>query len=76
MTDLFKDWKEKRFVVNRDSLIEEGYEFFVVLTDFSFWIKNSDKLTAWCDRNQCKWTGMVISIPNETTMSLFILSWS
>jgi len=76
MTDLFKEWKEKRFVVYKDKLIDPNYEFCVVLTDNQYWIENNEALTKWCYNHNCTWTGMVVNIPDEKMLSWFILRWS
>lgn len=67
-----QDWKFKRFVVLTGLITDIA----VLLSDVQYWADNSDKLTEWCNDNNCRQEGMLIIFPNEKTLSIFCLQWS
>ena len=67
-----QDWKYKRFVILTGLITDIA----VLLSDVQYWADNSDKLTAWCDNNNCRQEGMIVIFPDEKTLSIFCLQWS
>jgi len=74
MTDIFQSWKENRFVIAPPELVDE--EQLVILTDYNFWIDQTDELVEWCRENGAVQQGMTVVIPNTEVLTLFCLRWS
>ena len=72
-TDIFQEWKDNKFIVVKNI---EQYKNLVVLTNISHWHQNYDELWVWCEKHNCKVQGMTIEMPDEQTMTLFVLRWS
>jgi hypothetical protein len=70
--DIFADWKTERFII---ADYEHRPPHIVILCDFSFWSENYSELSEWSVKNKCELTGMVVTIPNEVTLVLFVLRW-
>lgn len=48
----------------------------IFLTDFVYWAENEEKLREWCELHNCEFAGMGINLPDEYTLTLFLLTWS
>jgi len=73
---IMEDWKNKRFIVLTGLIQDFDWEYSVLLSDYNFWADNADKLSRWCEENNCKQEGMLVIFPNEKMLSLFCLRWS
>ena len=67
-----EDWKDKRFVI----LTGLVSDIAVLLSDYNYWADNTDKLTEWCENNNCRQEGMLVFFPDIKTLSLFCLTWA
>ena len=60
------------------SVSEMGY--YVVLTDYSYWMDCEEQLKAWCNKNlimgEDALKGSLIQLANEKEYVLFELRWS
>lgn len=72
-TDIFQEWKDNKFVVVTNL---DEYKNLVVLTNIIYWHDNYTELWRWCEKHNCKVQGMTIEMPDEQTMTLFVLRWS
>ena len=75
MTDIFHEWKERRFITVGYDLLD-GPEVLVILTDISFWAAHELELADWCDQHGATTTGMTVAFPDEPTLTAFCLRWS
>lgn len=75
MTDIMQSWKDQRFVVTPQELLDAG-EFLVILTDITFWNDHYEELKDWCDENCCHQQGMTVVADNEQALTAFCLRWS
>lgn len=75
MTDIMQDWKNRRFAVAENYLID-GSTKLVILTEIDFWSENYETLKQWCIEHRCLAKGMTVEIPNDQTLTLFCLRWS
>lgn len=75
MTDVFEQWKQQRFIIAPPDLIDEGV-ILVILSDYKYWVDNTDELLLWCKENNCENQGMTVVIPSEKTLTAFCLRWS
>ena len=69
---IMQGWNEQRFVV-LSALITD---IAILLSDFSYWAENQDKLDQWCLENHSRREGVIVIFPDEKTLSLFCLQWS
>jgi thymidine kinase len=76
MTDIMQDWKNQKFVVAPQYLMDDFKESFVILTDIKFWSENIDELVAWCDENNCTNKGMTVVFSTPEQLTAFCLKWS
>jgi len=79
MTDVFADWKDKKFVVSPNYITEtfiSGGGHIIVLTDVTYWNNNYHLLQDWCTENQSKIAGMTVEVPDEQRLMLFALRWA
>lgn len=56
---------------------EEG-GYTILLSDYMHWATYYDELTEWCelyDDKQVNMSGMVVTVNNEETLTLFLLRW-
>jgi len=75
MTDIFDKWKNNRFVVVPEELLDPD-ESLIVLTDVSYWNDNFELLKDWCDENNCRQVGMTVKPSNTHALTLFCLRWT
>lgn len=73
ITDLFADWKTNKFIVYDNSLHPENV---IVLSDWKYWTEHYEEVQKWCEKYGCTLSGMIVTIPDEQIMTLFILQWS
>lgn len=81
MEDIFKNWKNKKFVVVDSTelgllSVSEGYQHLIVLADIGYWTENYDLLGQWCKENGCQRRGMTVEVVDDYRLSLFVLRWS
>lgn len=69
------DWSSRRFFVAPNYLLDEE-EILIVLTDINFWAENLEDLINWCKNNQCENKGMTVEVPDQKTLTMFVLRWS
>lgn len=74
MTDIFHDWKEKRFIVVDKSLLDND-DIIILLTDMDYWIERTDDIKSWCRDNNCTQSGLTVTVPSEKELLLFCLKW-
>lgn len=74
--DILADWKKNRFILAENYLHDFKDQHLVILTDFGYWTESLDKLQEWCNNNNCKQEGMTVRIPDDKTLTLFMLKWS
>lgn len=73
--DIFKDWKNNRFILPGKAISDEAV-LMIILTDIQFWADNYTDLVEWCQNNNCKAQGMSVEFPDESTLLAFTLKWS
>jgi hypothetical protein len=74
MNDIFAHWKEQRFIIAPDDLVDD--EKLVILTDYNYWADNTDELIAWCRERNVVTEGMTVVFPNDVSLTEFVLRWS
>lgn len=77
--DIFHSWKNQRFVVVENYLVEDlldNSNFLVMLTDAGFWADNYDKLSDWCKLNGGHLQGMTVLFDTDDQLTMFTLRWS
>jgi hypothetical protein len=74
MNDIFAHWKEQRFIIAPDDLVDN--EKLVILTDYNYWADNTDELIAWCQARNIVTQGMTVVFPNDVSLTEFVLRWS
>ena len=70
---LFDNGYLQKFIVAPEYLTD--HELLIVLTDIAFWNIYYDDLQVWCKENNSKREGMVVVVPDETTLTAFCLRW-
>jgi len=73
--DVFKHWKNNRFVLVDFELLDTP-ELVIVLTDINFWSKHIRELEEWCEFHGAKQSGMTVCFNSEAQLLLFQLKWS
>ena len=73
MTDIMQNWKNKRFWISDIGYSDQN---LIVLTDIGYWAENYELLEQWCVEHGCRPQGMTVEIPNEHTLTAFILRWT
>lgn len=73
--DIFQSWKEHRFIVAPVELVDDGV-ILIVLSDYKFWVDNTDQLFAWCKERNANVQGMTVVLGDEQTLTEFLLRWS
>ena len=76
MSDIFEEWKTKRFIVAGPDLHDYKNQHMIIMTDFSYWSFYADDCIAWCKENNCEIKGMTILIPSDSLLTAFMLKWS
>ena len=74
MNDIFAHWKEQRFIIAPDDLVDN--EKLVILTDYNYWADNTDDLIAWCQERNVVTQGMTVVFPDDVSLTEFVLRWS
>ncbi len=74
MNDIFAHWKEQRFIIAPDDLVDN--EKLVILTDYNYWADNTDELIAWCRERDVVTQGMTVVFPDDVSLTEFVLRWS
>jgi hypothetical protein len=74
MNDIFAHWKEQRFIIAPDDLVDN--EKLVILTDYNYWADNTDELIAWCQARNVVTQGMAVVFPDDVSLMEFVLRWS
>ena len=75
MTDLFRSWKENRFIIAPKALVLDG-ELLVILTDIQYWADHAEELQKWCRDRNADTSGMTVVFGDEKTLVEFVLKWS
>lgn len=75
VTDIFEEWKKRRFIVADPELVEDGASL-VILSDFDFWTDHADEFTEWCKPRNVDHQGMTVVFGDEATLLEFVLRWS
>jgi len=65
-----------KFAITKNHFVDNKSINLVLLVDFKFWAQNENELKIWCEHNNCIHKGMVVLIPNDIILSLFILRWT
>jgi hypothetical protein len=73
--DILADWKTSKFVLV-DTRFHDGNEHIILLSDFNYWAENEPVLSKWCNQNNCRIEGMTVSIPDDKTLTMFMMRWS
>lgn len=73
-TDVFEDWKNRRFLIVEAALIDITDEQLIVLTDIEYWNENYEDLKAWCLDYDAEVRGMTVTL-NEQSLTAFCLRW-
>ena len=73
MTDIFQHWKDNRFIIAPEALVDN--EKLVVLTDITYWTEHVDKLVKWCQERNAETQGMTVVFGDEKTLVEFVLTW-
>ena len=73
--DIFHEWKEKRFVIAPQELIDDGVNL-IILSDYRYWAEHMDALTAWCNHRDADIQGMTVAMKGNATLTEFLLRWS
>lgn len=66
--------EEKRFIIVPGDNPQEPHMIF--LADYVFWARHESDLHYWCTLTRSNFMGMTVTVPNEQTLSMFILKWS
>lgn len=76
MTDIMAEFKNRRFIVAPNYLLEDRSEHVIILSDISFWAEHYDQLQAWCEQHDAAVQGLGVTLPDSETVTLFCLTWS
>lgn len=76
MQDIFADWKNQRFIIAPDYLLDDAAENLIILTDYKFWSLHADELVAWCKQNNCTTQGMTVVPRSKQALTAFCLRWA
>lgn len=77
MTDLMNDWKRQRYVVLPGELVEgRPFGITILMSDYNYWAEHVDECVLWCKQYGCRIQGMTIEIPDDETLTMFMLRWS
>ena len=68
------DLEQKRFVIVPGENPQEPHWIF--LTDYVFWARHESELQSWCRLNLSNFMGMTVTVPDEHTLSMFLLRWT
>jgi F0F1-type ATP synthase epsilon subunit len=73
-TDVFEDWKNRRFIAVEASIIDISDDMLVILTDVEYWNDNYDALQEWCKDYEAEVRGMTVTL-SEQALTAFCLRW-
>lgn len=73
-TDVFEDWKNRRFLIADAALIDITDEKIVILTDIEYWNENYEELKTWCEDYDAEVRGMTVTL-DEQSLTAFCLRW-
>ena len=65
-----------KFIISPNYLTDNKFYKVIFLTDVRFWHDNIVELQDWCRQNNSLQKGMTVLIPDDLTLSLFILRWT
>jgi hypothetical protein len=65
---------KERFIVVPDVLTDN--EQMVILTDIHHWAERETELQQWCADNSSHFVGMIVTFPNASTLTTFLLRWT
>lgn len=74
--DIMAEFKNRRFIVAADHLLDQPGEHVVILSDFEFWNDHYDELNAWAEQHSGYIQGMGLILPDAPTLTAFCLRWS
>jgi hypothetical protein len=68
-------FSDKRFIVTTNEY-ESNFDHLILLSDIAYWNSRYEDLVAWCRDNRSEVLGMTVNIPDDDTLTLFILQWA
>lgn len=74
--DIMAEFKNRRFIVAPNYLLENPGEHVVILSDYNFWNDHYDELKAWVEQHGGDIQGMGLTLPDAHTLTAFCLRWS
>ena len=76
MSIVMDNWNQKRFIVTENDY-EDSFDHLILLSDIAYWNSRYEDLVAWCRDNRSEVLGMtIVNIPDDDTLTLFILQWA
>lgn len=69
------DLNRERFIIVPDDLLDP-HQNMIVLSDYNFWAERTDELDLWCRERNLSRQGMVVVLPNNQSVTEFVLRWS
>lgn len=77
VANIMADWQSARFFIAPDYIVADmDTPHLIVLTELKFWAEHAEQLAAWCETHGATVAGMTVEIPDDQTLSLFVLRWS
>jgi hypothetical protein len=64
----------ERFIIAPDVLVDK--EKLVILVDYQYWADHVGELIEWCGERGAVTQGMTVVVPDEMTLTEFVLRWS
>ena len=74
MTDVFEDWKNKRFMIVEAALIDITDANLIILTEIEYWNDHYEELKTWCEDYDAEVRGMTVTC-SDTALTAFCLRW-
>lgn len=74
--DIMAEFKNRRFIVAPNHLLDNPGEHVVILSDFEYWNDHYDELQDWVKQNNGFIQGMGLTLPDAPTLTAFCLRWS
>jgi hypothetical protein len=74
--DIMAEFKNRRFIVAPNHLVDNPGEHLVILSDFSYWNDHYNELEHWIKHNGGYIEGMGLTLPDAPTLTSFCLRWS
>jgi hypothetical protein len=75
MTDIMEHWRNNRFVIADNDLIDFEDGNIIILTDVTYWNEHYEELRLWCKLYGAEIRGMTVTC-NDQTVTAFALRWS